>query len=342
MRPGTVMRGPVRDDYAIALAHEHVFIDIRCWLDSSDRETSHLRDLPVDGTTLPLVRRNPFACAENLTLDSAASAMKELRRLAELGPALVVDVTPLDVGRDVAALAAVSDATGVDIACGCGRYIAESRPDDPPDRPGEWYREEILAEFDGAEPPPAVIGEIGTGDPIQPVEAAALRGAALAQSMLNVPLYVHLHPWGRRGHEALDIVAAAGGDLHRTILCHMDPQIPTGLAYHRELLDRGAMIAFDLWGDEYRYGAVSMPTDDERIAATLALIADGFGDRLVHSHDVCTRTQLHAYGGAGYDHLPRTIRPRLRAEGLDADEVHRQLAGNLLRLLGAGPKEPTA
>ncbi|MDQ6818003.1 MAG: hypothetical protein M3018_11455, partial [Actinomycetota bacterium] len=253
----TVTGGPVARDYDIVLAHEHLFIDIRCWLDESDPETRHLRDRPVDATTLGDVQRNPFACLDNLVLASAPLIVGDLRRLADCGRALLIDVTPANVGRDLPALAGIARAAAVDIVCGCGRYIAESRPDDDPDLGAESYRDEILGELEAPGPRPAVIGEIGTGDPIHPIEAAALRGAAMAQAQTGLLLYVHLHPWGRRGHEALDLVEAAGGDLSRTVLCHLDPQIPEGLDYHRELLARGATIAFDLWGDEYRYGAVA-------------------------------------------------------------------------------------
>jgi phosphotriesterase-related protein len=332
-RATTVTGDPVAGKYDIVLAHEHVFIDIRCWLDESDPETRHLRDRAVDATTLADVQRNPFACRDNLVLDSAPLVLGDLRRLAECGRALVIDVTPANVGRDLPALADVAQAAGVEIVCGCGRYIAESRVHDDPALGAESYRDEILAELEAVVPRPAVIGEIGTGDPILPIEGASLRGAAMAQAQTGLPLYVHLHPWARRGHEALDLVEAAGGELSRTVLCHLDPQIPGGLDYHRELLARGATIAFDIWGDEYRYGAVSMPSDEQRIAATAELIADGYGAQLVHSHDVCTKTQLRAFGGVGYDHLPRAIAPRLYRAGLNAEEVQRQLAGNALALL---------
>ena len=242
-------------------------------------------------------------------------------------------MTPANVGRDPERLAQLAAELGLDIVYGCGRYIAESRPGDTSDEPAESYRDEILAEFEDSARRPSVIGEIGTGDPIEPVERVSLRGAAMAQAELGVPLYVHLHPWARRGHEALDIVESAGGDLERTVLCHLDPQIPGGLAYHAELCERGATIAFDIWGDEFDYGAVAMPTDEERLSATLELIGLGHGDRLVHAHDVCTKTQLRRWGGAGFDHLPRTVAPRMRAAGLDDEEVHRQLAGNVTSLL---------
>jgi len=340
--PRTVTGQLVADRYDLVLAHEHLAIDIRCWLDETHDASCHLRDERVDERTVAAVRTNPFACLDNLVLDDPERVAAELRPLAAAGRVLVVDVTPENVGRDVDALCGMSRATGIDIVYGCGRYIAESRPGDDPALPAEAYRDELLAQFDGPGPRPAVIGEIGTGDPIQPVEVASLRGAAMAQAQLGVALYVHLHPWARRGHEALDLVERAGGDLSKVVLCHLDPQIRGGLDYHRELIDRGATIAFDIWGDEYPYGHVTMPSDDERVAATVELVASGRGRSLVHSQDVCTKTQLRAFGGAGYDHVARVVAPRLVAAGLDEAEVHRQLAGNALALLHATRRERPA
>jgi phosphotriesterase-related protein len=331
----TVAGTALRPHYDTVLAHEHLRIDIRCWLDETHEPSRHLRDLAVDAGTVEGVRTNPFSCLDNLLLDDAALIAEELERLRGLGATLIVDVTPANVGRDTHVLARLSQAAGVDVVCGCGRYIAESRPDDDPAWPPEHYRDEILAELEGPVPRPAVIGEIGTGDPILPIEATSLTGAAMAQARSGRPLYVHLHPWARHGHAALDLVEQAGGDLRATVLCHLDAQIPGGLDHHRSLMDRGATIAFDIWGDELPYGHVRMPTDDERIAATVELVAGGYGDRLVHAHDVCTKTQLHRFGGAGFDHLPRVVAPRLRAAGLSEQEVHRQLAGNALRLIAS-------
>lgn len=327
----TVTGDKLADHYDIVLAHEHLFIDIRCWLDDSHEPTVSLRDKPVTPFTVAGIRDNPFACRDNLVLADSTLAGDEVAELAGTGRSLIVDVTPENVGRDVPGMAGVAERTGVDMVFGCGRYIAESRPDD--DLTAGEYRDEILGQFAGPAPRPAVIGEIGTGDPIQEMERRSLTGAAQAQGELGVPLYVHLHPWGRRGHEALDIVERAGGVLAQVVLCHLDPPLLGGLDYHRTLMDRGATIGFDIWGDEDRYGHHRMPTDSERLEAMMRLIDEGYGGQLVHSHDVCTKTQLHAFGGAGFDHLPRVVVPRMRAAGLDAGEVHRQLAGNALALL---------
>ena len=334
-RARTVLGGRLRDTYDTVLAHEHLLIDIRCWHDDTHAATRDLRDVAVTAATVGRVRENPFACLDNLVLDDEATAVEELAALAGCGTTLVIDVTPDSVGRDPARLARIARASGLDVVMGCGPYIAEARPGDDPSWPPERYRDELLTALHAEGPRPAVIGEIGTGDPIQPVEVAALTGAAQAQAaMPGIALYVHLHPFARRGHEALEIVERGGGDLARTVLCHLDPQIPAGLDYHRSLLARGCTIAFDLWGDEDQYGADRMPTDDERIAALLELIAAGHGGQLVHSHDVCLKSQLRRFGGPGYAHIPRVVRPRLLAAGLSDAEVHRQLSGNARRLLG--------
>ena len=55
----------------------------------------------------------------------------------------------------------------------------------------------------------------------------------------------------------------------------------------------------------------------------------------MHSHDVCLKSQLARFGGPGYAHIPRVVRPALRAAGLSEAEVARQLSGNARALLGA-------
>ena len=161
----------------------------------------------------------------------------------------------------------------------------------------------------------------------------------MAQAELGVPLYVHLDPWGRRGMEVLDLIEAHGADLTQTVLCHLDVQIPTGLDYHRELLCRGCLIAFDIWGDEFPYGDAGMPTDQQRLEATLRLVDDGYGSQLVHSHDVCTKTQLRRFGGAGFAHVPNVVRRSMSEAGLASMEIKRQLSGNALALLGTEAEE---
>lgn len=345
LSPTTVLGEPLRPTYDVVLAHEHAFIDIRCWVDRQHPLYQRLRDRQVDATTISLVRRHPFACPDNVVLDDDELMAEEFAALTPAA-ALVVDVTPDDVGRDVQRLAQLSRRTGVDIVTGCGPYIEAAWPPATSDRSEDLFTRRILDQFE-APRPPAVIGEIGTSGPITPAEERSLRGAASAQAELGVPLYVHLHPWHPQVRQVLDIVEQGGGDVERTVLCHLDVTATRSLDDARRALERGCHIAFDIWGDEDPYGDDAMPTDTDRAAAAYALTQHGYGRQLLHSQDVCTKSQLRHFGGAGYAHTHTTGRALLEAAGLTANEIHDQLSANALRLLapsasnGRGKPEQT-
>lgn len=329
--PRTVLGDPVVPDaYDLVLAHEHLLIDITCWLDEAHPAYERLRGVHVDDDTIDLVRSHPFACPDNLVLDSTDVAVDELSAGPDRPRMLVVDVTPDTVGCDPERLAQISERSGVDVVRGCGPYIEKS-----------WHgldltADEVTARVRSAfcaRRPAAVIGEIGTSSPITSGERRALTGAARAQAELAAPLYVHVDPWSPEAHEALDIVEKAGGDLSRTVICHMDIVATRNPEYVFGVLSRGAWVAIDIWGDEDDYGGDPMPLDTERLSAVLRLMERGWGSRLVHSQDVCTKSQLSRFGGPGYLHLWRTVRPLLASAGLDERDLADQMAGNALRLL---------
>jgi phosphotriesterase-related protein len=246
----------------------------------------------------------------------------------------VIDVTPDGIGRDPARLAEISRATGVDIVTGCGPYIEAAWGPEIKELSENEFADRIIALF-SSDVPPAVIGEIGTSSPITQRERRSLRGAAIAQSVLDAPLYVHLDPWSPQGHEALDIIETSGGNLGRVVLCHLDVTATKDIDVAVSLLDRGCYIAFDIWGDEDIYGDNAMPTDASRAAATLELVKRGFGQQILHSQDVCTKSQLASFGGAGFAHMHTVARDLLTSVGLDAGQVQDQLSRNAIRMLRA-------
>jgi phosphotriesterase-related protein len=248
-------------------------------------------------------------------------------------------VTPDHLGGDVDQLARLSRMSGVDVIRGCGAYIERSWPEAFHSFDEQQFAEHILNQFETARPP-AVIGEIGTSAPMTAAERRSLAGAALAQAELDVPLYVHLHPWEPDAHAAIDLVEAHGGDLARTVLCHMDVTAPSAIDMIEDLLRRGCFVAFDIWGDEDIYGDVEMPADVDRARATADLVSRGWSARLLHSHDICTKSQLRKFGGPGFAHLPAKVPSLFRQAGLTDDDIERQLATNALSLLGLGEDHP--
>jgi len=344
--------GPVSaDDLGPTLVHEHLLIDLWPWFDApepgaSARERA-IADLKVadDPLVMEVVRANPFAVRDNLVLNDTTLAVAELSRFAAAGGRTVVDLTLDEIGRDPATLREIALLTGLNVVMGCGHYVARAHPPGLVDLPEEAIRDEIVRDLTegvairdatgaptGERVRAGIIGEIGTSDPIDPREARVLRAACAAQRGTGRALVVHLDPWGRAGHAVLDACEAAGVDLDRVILAHLDASLPDH-AYHRSLAARGAWISYDIWGDEYAYGGRGMPTDDLRIAGVLVSHFEGWEDRLLVSQDVCLKSQLRAYGGPGYDHLLVDVALRLKAAGLDPLEVDALLVDNPRRAL---------
>lgn len=322
-------------ELGVTLVHEHVFIELEVWLTPpASEEARRIADAPVGPEIAAELRRDPFACRDNLRLDDDELAAEELGLFAAAGGRTVVDLTVPDIGRAPSRLRAIARRTGLQIVMGCGHYIAAAHPPDLAAEPVESIARRLVRELvdgvpgDGDGPVRAgVIGEIGTSSPVTETERRVLEAAALAQLETGAPLFVHLDPWGREGHVALDVLERAGVDLSRVALCHLDPTLPD-TAYHRSLAERGATVCYDIWGDEDEYGGKGMPTDEERLRALEEAAEQGWLDRVAIAHDVCTKTQLRRYGGRGYAHLVTDV----------AEEIRRRLGpGALERLLVATP-----
>jgi len=346
--------GPVAaDDLGITSAHEHLHIDLSCWFDppaEGDAEAARLAGLRVradDPALIAAVRANPFAVHDNLLLDDEETAAAEVARFRDAGGRTIVDLTTDELGRDPAALARVARRTGVNVVMGCGHYIGRSHPPGLAERGVAALAEGMIRDLTVGLPVRAIpgidharagaIGEIGTSDPIEPAERAVLEAACRAQLATGVALYVHLDPWGRAGHAALDICEGSGVSPERVVLCHMDPSLSSGdVSYARSLARRGAWVSIDICGDDDAYGGRGMPSDAQRVAAVRAAFDEGWGDRLILAQDVCLKSQLHAFGGRGYDHLLTGIAPALRVAGLPEQAIVGLLVDHPRRVLVGG------
>jgi len=192
---------------------------------------------------------------------------------------------------------------------------------------------------------PGIIGEIGlgepmyvaghTGDQMHPDEEKVLRAAGRAQRATGLPLTLHIYNYrpNRLAHLALDALEEEGVALDRVVVGHLDVRID--IEYAASVAARGAYAEYDTFGIEaYLDSTLSeYPRDTERIAALVELVQRGYLERLLVSHDVCTKMQLVAYGGWGYGHLSRHIEPRLRKAGLTDAQIATIRVANPRRLL---------
>ncbi|MBW5482005.1 phosphotriesterase [Streptomyces bambusae] len=292
-----------------------------------------------------LVRRGPALPHEHLVLDlgrpqdrhavldagpDTTAVTRELASLREeFGLSLVVELTCRGMGRDPAALARISRASGVPVVAATGWYHEAFHPPEVASGDVEELTGILVREIeDGIGPTgirPGVVGEAGTSGerPTEPERRALLAAAAAARATgLSVVTHARL---GRGGQAQLDLLTGAGLPPHRVCLGHQDLLDDT--AAHRRLAAAGAYVAFDTVGKEhYR-------PDADRLRLLLALLDAGHADRILLSCDVSRRAYLQAAGGHGYGHLLRDFLPRARAAGVDEDLVDLMTRRNVLRFL---------
>ena len=76
-----------------------------------------------------------------------------------------------------------------------------------------------------------------------------------------------------------------------------------------------------------------MPSDAQRVDFIEMLIADGYGDRIVIAHDICTKDRTIKHGGHGLGHILENLVPRIRKRGWPDEHIDAILIDNPARAL---------
>ena len=338
----------------VTLMHEHLLIDVSYkWQPPVEVTLRALAEQPISLANLGHLRRNIGAVKANFRLDDVDVAAAEALAFKREGGATIVDVSPPGIGRDPRGLRAIAAQSGVQVVTCTGFYLARSHPAHVAPASVEALADEMIGEIrEGIGDTgirPGIIGEIGlgepmyaaghTGDEMHPDEEKVLRAAGRAQRATGLPITVHIYNYrpNRLAHLALDVLEAEGVALDRVVIGHLDVRIDVD--YAASVAERGAYAEFDTFGIEaYLDSTLSeYPRDTERVTALVELVARGYLERLLISHDVCTKMQLAAFGGWGYAHISRHIEPRLRKAGLsergNRHDPHRQSAPTARRVL---------
>lgn len=314
--------------------HEHLLFDL---VKPGDRAS-------VDDAPITIENRWQIDYRSNENRNNArqrdrAIAAGELRVFRADGGDLFVDQSTGGLARDAEGLKAASEATSVHVVAAAGTYTADYQDAATLALNVESLTDRFVAEIerglDGTSIRAGLIGEIGCSWPMHDFERRALIAAAAAARITGAALSVHPGRHPDAPFEIVAILKEAGADLSRTIICHMDRTFPRGERV-RELLATGVNVEWDFFGIEqshYWFGDVELPTDLQRLALIRALIEEGFGSRILVSHDVCTCTRMTRWGGHGYGHLFRNGPALMRRAGLAETDIDQLLRLNPLRLL---------
>jgi phosphotriesterase-related protein len=335
----TVLGALAPDAVGITLAHEHLLIDFKVMFAEPAAASDKGRAWePVSLANLGWVRQNFNANLDNLRLLDEQVARDEILLFAQAGGRTVVDPTPKTLGRDPSALARIARATGLNVVMGSGYYVAASHPPDMDRRTVDELAREMIADLTTGVGDTGIraglIGEIGTTFPWTDDEKKVLRAAVAAQRATGAPLMIHPGRHPAMPMELAEFVQKEGGDLRRTIMCHLCRTIADVRAVI-DLAQSGIWLEYDLFGLESSYypynPSFDMPNDGGRMTHVLALIAAGHRDQILLSHDIAYKTSLVKYGGYGYHHLLVNVVPRLRAKGVDDAGLQRLLVENPAR-----------
>lgn len=318
------------------LMHEHILWDIR---------TPAQRVEPDQGPEIDLcncwkINYGQIKAPRNYALNCEAVAAAEVAEVRPLGGGSIVELSCGGLAPNPQGLAAVSRQSGVHIVMGCGHYVDEYQDPANHARTPEDFAAEIIAQVtDGAwgtKIRAGIIGEIGCQAPWTETERNVMRGALMAQAETGATVNVHPGRDHDQPQEVADFIRAAGGDLSRTVISHIDRTIFDTTRLLR-LADSGVVLEFDLFGTEASYyrlnPGIDMPNDAGRLKMIRALIDHGHLDRVVISHDICSRTRLSSFGGHGYGHIFANILPMMRRRDFSADEIDAIMVHNPARLL---------
>jgi phosphotriesterase-related protein len=265
----------------------------------------------------------------------AVDALSEARAA---GIRTIVDVTTVDLGRNIELLAEVSERSGVHIiaATGAWRDIPRAFYLRPPDDVAEVFIREIEEGIDGTGIRAGIIKVANDQEGVTPEGEVILRAAARAARRTGVCISTHTYAPGRVGEQQMAVFEDEGLDPGQVYIGHSNDT--TDLEYLLGLCRRGCYLGLD----RYPGGRGDAPGWEERTDTAKRLLDAGAGGRVMLSHDWAVLYGHHSSDPEenrrrnpdGYLFISRKVLPRLRDLGATEAQVQDLMVETPRRFLG--------
>jgi phosphotriesterase-related protein len=262
-----------------------------------------------------------------------ATAVDAVRGAQARGVKTFVDLTPINLGRDIHVIREVAECTNAQIIAATGFYWTEEpwlEAWDPDALVGYLVRD-IEEGIQGSACRAGIIKCATDRLGVTPTNQKLLQVAARAHRRTGVPISTHTSVAHRTGLAQQEVFAAEGVDLSRVVIGHCGDT--TDLDYLEAILARGSFIGMDRFGLD-----LILPTKD-RVATIAALCRRGFADRIVLSHDACChidwfpRDVIRARAPRwNFRHIPDDVVPALREAGVPEPEIAQMTTENPRRI----------
>lgn len=262
------------------------------------------------------------------TFSYSELVMSEMLRLRNAGVQSVIEVSCIDMGRNVRALERISKESGLNIVCATGFYLEVYHP--------QWLRDASVAQIEevfrrefqeGIEDTgikPGVIGEVaGEKTQITPSETKVMKAAAHVALEVGCAVTTHCQ-LGQMAPEQAELLSSEGMNLDKVVLGHLD--LANDIDYYKRVLNTGVNIGFDTCGK------VAYLSDEIRADNLATLVELGYAGQIVLSTDISKQSYMYANGGYGYTDVVDRIVPMIRERGVSEEAIYQMLVANPARI----------
>jgi phosphotriesterase-related protein len=261
------------------------------------------------------------------------SAIEEgIRRLSEAkaeGVDTIIDLSTMDLGRDVRVIEAVAKGSGVNVIVATGTWldVPRSFAESSPKEIAPLYVREIEVGIQGTEIKAGVI-KIANEPEVSEAGEIILRAAALANLATGAPIYTHTFAANRVGDRQIEVFEDEGVDLNRVCIGHSNDS--TDMDYLTGMMDKGVWLGLD------RYPGQNV-TWQERTEVLFKLIQAGYGTRLMLSHDWSVASTMMTkqrmierpkQNPDNYLFITRNVLPMLLGLGASQDQIDDLMINN--------------
>lgn len=261
-------------------------------------------------------------------IETVEEVLPEIKMMMDLGVEAAIEVTTIDLERDVLKLKEICEKTGLKMVCSTGYYLSQFHPEwldnATVEEIAEVYIKDLTEGIDGTDIKAGIIAEIASS-PKEFVghEKKILQAAGLAASKVGCAVSTHT---GRfTAIETIETLLSYGMNPDKIILGHQD--LIDDSEYHLSLLKYGINIAFDTCGK------VNYMKDEIRAENMMKIIRAGYGDHIMVSDDVSRRTYFVSHGGVGYLAAYKTVLPLLKEYGATEEDIRKITTDNPARIL---------
>jgi phosphotriesterase-related protein len=259
-------------------------------------------------------------------------AVTRLTAAKEAGVRTIVDLTPIDLGRDASLIAEVSRRSGMRIIVATGMYYSIPfhflmRADD--EMTALMVRD--ITEGISTTGVRANVIKCATEPTLTEINERVLRASARAARQTGVPICTHTYPANRTGLDQQRVFREEGVDIGRTVIGHSDDS--EDIAYLEEIIQNGSYCGMD------RIGLPRPRTSEQRADMVAKLIDKGYAERITLSHDSCCNFHWAPPGLIDtavpdwrLTHIAQDVLPMLRERGVSEEAIRTMTVENPRRI----------